>query len=277
MGEPLFDGITAAIALFGVAAVLVLRLAGTETTDVRRAYRPDVTGHVFLGIAVSLLLYRWISGVTSLPSDVRPSAWLSGTLAVVCGLGIVAAVKAVVGVSAARRTRDFAIAAFCGAMALALASAWDWVWLLLTLMTAGVALVMWQSTQHRDITAADNSGEPHREPVLALIVSAALLLLLLGTWQHAIENETHRQTRSPRYSAWPRATALRDAWERTGWMTKPKDDDSSQRAAKIASHEQRIALGLGAMLLIVTASAWFRQSRESANRESESSEASRAN
>ncbi len=269
MGEPLFDGITAAIVLFGVAAVLVLRLAGTETTDVRRAFRLDVTGHVFLGIAVSLLLYRWISGVTSLPSDVRPSAWLSGTLAVVCGLGIVAAVKAVLGFSAARRTRDFAIAAFCGAMALALASAWEWVWLLLTLLTAGVALVMWRSTRHRDITAADNSGEPHRESVLALIASAALLLLLLGTWQHAIENETHRQTRSPRYSAWPRATALRDAWERTGWMTKPKDDDSSQRAAKIASHEQRIALGLGALLMVVVIVALRRTSHETTSTEAD--------
>ena len=262
MGEPLFDGITAAIVLFGVAAVLVLRLAGTETTDVRLAFRLDVAGHVFLGIAVSLFLYRWISGVTALPSHVRPSAWMSGTLAIVCGLGIVAAVKAVIGVSDARRMRDFAIAAYCGAIALVVASAWDWGGLLLTLLTAGVGLVMWRSARHRDVTAADNSREPHRESVLALIVSAAMLLLLLGTWQHVIENETHRQTRSPRYSAWPRATALRDAWERTGWIAKPKDDDSSQHAMKVASHEQRIALGLGSLLMVVVIVALRRASHE---------------
>ena len=262
MGEPLFDEITAAIVLFGVAGVLVLRLAVAQATDVRRAFRLDATGHVFLGIAVSLLLYRWISGVTALPSDVRPSSWVSGTLAVVCSLGIVAAVKAVIGVSAARRTRDFAIAAYCGAMALAVAAAWEWVWLLLALLTVGVALVMWRLARHRDVTATDNSREPHREPVLVLIVSAAMLLLLLGTWQHVIENETHRQTRSPRYSAWPRATALRDAWERTGWIAKPKDNDPSQRAAKVASHEQRIALGLGSLLMVVVIVALRRASHE---------------
>ena len=262
MGEPLFDGITAAIVLFGVAAVLVLRLAVAQATDVRRAFRLDATGHVFLGIAVSLFLYRWISGVTALPSDVRPSSWVSGTLAVVCGLGIMAAVKAVIGVSDARRMRDFAIAAYCGAIALVVASAWDWGGLLLTLLTAGVALVMWRSARHRDVTATDNSREPHRESVLALIVSAAMLLLLLGTWQHVIENETHRQTRSPRYSAWPRATALRDAWERTGWIAKPKGDESSQRAAKVASHEQRIALGLGSLLMVVVSVALHRASHE---------------
>ncbi|TXT35795.1 MAG: hypothetical protein FD138_1213, partial [Planctomycetota bacterium] len=55
MGEPLFDGITAAIVLFGVAAIIVLRSAAAEVTDVRRSLRFDVAGHLLLGVAVSLL------------------------------------------------------------------------------------------------------------------------------------------------------------------------------------------------------------------------------
>ncbi len=272
MGEPLFDGITAGIVSFGVAAVLVLRMAVAEVSNARRAFRLDVAGHVLLGLSVSLLLSRWISGVTSLPSDVRPSTWLSGTLAIACGLGIVAAVKAVVGFSAARRTRDFAIAAVCGAVALAAALAWEWVLLLLAFLAVGGGLAMWRLTRTRDVNVEDRP----REPVLVLIVSAAMLLLLLGTWQHVIENETQRQTRSPRYSAWPRATALRDAWERTGWIAKPGDDESIQRVANVASHEQGVALGLGALLLVVIASASCRASPEKAVLAPTNSEASDA-
>ena len=256
MGEPLFDGITGGIVSFGVAAFVVLRLAMTEVNDVRRAARFDLAGHLLLGIAVSLLLYRWASEITSLPPEVRPNVWLSGTLVVVCGLGIVAAVKAVLGGSAQRRMRDLVIAVMCGAIALSVVSAWEWV--LLTLTAAGVGLAMWRSTRTRDVAASNETEDRSHEPALVMIVSAALLLLLLGTWQHVIEHETHRQTRSPRYSAWPRATALRDAWERTGWTAKPQDDQSSRRVADIAAHEQRVALGLGTLLLIVAVSAWRR-------------------
>ncbi len=106
----------------------------------------------------------------------------------------------------------------------------------------------------------------HHEPALVLFASSALLLLLLGTWQHVVEHETQRKTRSPRYSAWPRATALRDAWERTGWTAKlqPSDDE---RLPDAPSREQHVALGLGALLLLFVTAARYQPEPKMADSE----------
>lgn len=257
MDESLFDGISAASIGSGAVAVLLLRMAAYEMTNVARARRLNVVGHLWLGLAVSFLLYRWIDAVTSLPSDSRPNLWRSGALTVTCGIGLVAAVKAVIDRAAALRVLHFAIAAACGAVVLGIAAAWGWALLVLALLTSGLALAMWNSK--RAVTGPildDEVIDQPREPVLVFLVSASLLLLLLGTWQHVVENETQRQTRSPRYTAWPRVTALRDARERTDWTAKPGDADSGVRVANAASHEQRIALGLGILLLVVAATGW---------------------
>ena len=264
MDEPLFDGVTAAIVFLGVAAVLVLRSSISVAANTERRQRLDLAGHLLLGIAISLLLYRWVDAMTALPADSRPNAWRGGALAVACGIGLVAALKAVIGVSITSRFRYFVIACASGTIALFIAAAWDWAVLLLVMLSAGVAWAQWRSTDARDAAQVTDEKEPQREPVLVLLIAAMLLLLLLGTWQHVIDNEIQRRTRSPRYSAWPRATALRDAWERTGWIAKPEDDKSTQRVAKLASHEQAVALGLGALLLVVIASASCRANSERA-------------
>ena len=259
MGEPLFDEISAAIVGSGAVAILLLRLACVETTNVDHARRLSIIGHLWLSLAVSLLLYRWIDAVTSLPSDSRPNLWKSGALTVMCGIGLVAAVKAVIGGAHTHRIWHFAIAATCGAVALIIAAAWDWALLMLALLTTGLALAMWISKRAASAAVPDDEAvDQPREPVLVFCVSAALLLLLLGTWQHVVENETQRKTRSPRYSAWPRPTALRDAWERTDWTAKQGAADSSVRVSQAASREQRIALGLGVLLLVVATSAWHK-------------------
>ena len=257
MGESLLDEFSAAIIGSGAVAVWLLQLACAESANFDRARRLSVIGHLWLGLAVSLLLYRWVDAVTSLPSDSSPNLWSSGGLIAMCGIGLVAAVKTVIGGARHQRVWHFAIAVICGAAALGIAAAWEWALLLIVLLTSSLALAMWLSK--RTVNAAnteDEAVDPAHEPVLVFCVSAALLLLLLGTWQHVVENETQRQTRSPRYSAWPRPTALRDAWQRTDWTAKPGDADSSVRVAKSASREQLVAWGLGALLLVVAAAAW---------------------
>lgn len=268
MGEPLFDGITAAVVLFGVAAVVVLRSAAAEVADARRAFRLDVAGHLLLGIAVSLLMYRWISRVTSLPSEARPNVWSSGGLVFVCGLGLVAAVKAVLGPSIVGRAIYFAIAVGFAEAALLLAGEWQWALLLQVLLLAGIALAKWFLPRVA-CERKDSERDGRREPVLVVLVSSALLLLLLGTWQHVIEYETQRTTRSTRYSAWPRATALKDAWERTGWVAKRDDEASLARADNVASREQRLALGLGTLLLVVVTASLRRANRDATTSEAD--------
>lgn len=263
MGEPLFDGVSAAIVLFGSVAVIVLRSVSVDAESVERTRRFHFVGHLLLGISVSLLLYRWIDAMTMLPADARPNVWLGGALSTACGIGLVAAVKAVIAESIASRVRYFVIAAASGAISLAIASAWDWALLLLALLSSGIALVQWNSTRTRVTDSSPDDAEAPREPALVLTVSASLLLLLLGTWQHIVANEVQRKTRSSRYSAWPRATALRNAWERTGWVAKPNDDKSAEQVADVASQEQRIAIGLGSLLLVVAVAACCRTSHES--------------
>jgi hypothetical protein len=250
MGEPLFDGITAAVVSFGVAAVFVLRSAAAEVTDVRRAFRLGVAGHLLLGVSASLLLYRWIDGVMELPMDSRPNFWRSGGLVFACGMGLVVAVKAVIGQTIVGRANYLAAAIGFAEAALLFAGVWRWALLLQVLLFGVLALAKWflprAACDQKDVEC-----DGRREPVLVVLVSSALLLLLLGTWQHVIKHETQRTTRSTRYSAWPRATALKDAWERTGWTAKPDDDASAARVADMASREQCIALGLGTLLLVV--------------------------
>lgn len=270
MGEPLFDELTAAFVSCGIAAVVILRSAA-ECAEPDTAKTRGLIGHLLLGIAVSLLLYRWADAVASLPPQARPNLWLSGGLSATCGIALTAAVKGVIASSVAHRVRYFAIAVFSGAIALVLALAWAWAILLLTLLAASFALNRWFMNRSRGDNSVENDGDSNREPTLVLIVSSALLLLLLGTWRHVIENEAQRKTRSPRYSAWPRATALRNAWERTGWAAKPSDSESANRLEDVASREQRVALGLGSLLLVVVLA-----SRRETNHEAAVSEADRA-
>lgn len=289
MGEPLFDGVSAAIVLFGSAAVVVLRLAGVDAENVERTRRFNLAGNMLLGIAVSLLLYRWIDAVTLLPELSRSNVWRSGALSIACSIGIVAAMKAVIGPSVISRVRHFGIATVYGAIALLIPWAWEWTFaklsrlaslfafshimaqrmeilfltmLILAMLAPGIALAMWFPIRAKTPASMTTDGDKHREPVLVLFTSAALLLLLLGTWQHVIANEAQRKTRSSRYSAWPRATAIRNAWERTDWTAKPDDNKSASRVADAASQEQRIAMGLGSLLLVVAATACYRTSRE---------------
>lgn len=257
MGEPLFDGVSAAIVLFGLIAVVVLRAAAVDVANIERTPRFNLAGHVLLGIAVSLLLFRWIDAVTDLPMEARPNFWRSGSLSTACGIGLVAAIKAVIAGTLARRVQYFVIAAVSAVISLAIASAWDWALLALAMLFSGIGVAQWFATRTRIADRTLDDVESPREPGLVLGVSAMLLLLLLGTWQHVIANEAQRKTRSSRYSAWPRATALRNAWERTNWSAKTDDDQSTQHVEDVAAREQRIALGLGSLLLVVAAAACF--------------------
>ncbi len=251
MGEPLFDGVSAAIVVSGAVAIIVLRSA--EAANLDRSRQLSLIGHLLLGVSVSLLLYRWVDAVTSLPPEARPNVWRSGALAVACGIGLVAAVKSVIDPTVIGRFKHLTAAVGCAESALLLAAEWQWALLLQVLWLGGFALAKWFSPRAGHEKMADECDR-HHEPALVLFASSALLLLLLGTWQHVVEHETQRKTRSPRYSAWPRATALRDAWERTGWTVKPQPSDDAG-LSNTPPREQHVALGLGALLLLfVTAS-----------------------
>jgi lysylphosphatidylglycerol synthetase-like protein (DUF2156 family) len=270
MGESLYDEISAAIIGSGTVVVWLLRAAGTENVNFARARRLSAIGHLWLGLAVNLLLYRWVDAVTSLPSAARPNLWRSGALIALCGIGLVAAVKTSVGGARPQRVWHFAIAAVCGAAALGIAAAWKWALLVIVLLTSSLALATWLSKRAANVAISeDEAADQPREPVPVFCVSAALLLLLLGAWQHVVENETQRKTRSPRYSAWPRPTALRDAWERTDWTAKQGDADSSVRVTQAAAREQHVAWGLGAVLLVVATAAWHKSNPKLAEAETD--------
>ena len=263
MGEPLFDGVSAAIVVSGAVAIIVLR--SVEVANSNRSRQLSLIGHLLLGISISLLLYRWVDAVTSLPSEVRPNVWRSGALSVACGIGLVAAVKSVVGPTVIGRFIHLTVAVGCVESALLLAAEWQWALLLQVLWLGGFALAKWLSPRAGHEHVADECDR-HHEPALVLFASSALLLLLFGTWQHVVEHETQRKTRSPRYSAWPRATALRDAWERTGWtVTQQSSDDAGLSDAP--PREQHVALGLGALLLVVVAAARFQPTSKIADSE----------
>ena len=259
MGEPLFDRISLAIVAGGILAVLLLQLAHIETASTERQQGLRVIGHLCLGTAVSLFLFRWVGGVMSLPASFRPNLLSSGALSVTCGIGLVAATKSVIGRESPHRIQYLAIVGTCGVFALGLAAAWEWALLALVLVTSSLALARWKLNQTTLSAITNDVGrEQPREPVLVVLVSAALLLLLLGTWQHVVDHEAQRKTRSPRYSAWPRPTALRDAWERTDWAAKRGDAVSETRVTQASTREQLTALGLGFLLLVVVTAAWKR-------------------
>lgn len=270
MDEPLFDGVSAAIVLIGSGAVITLRLAVTDVANAARTRQFWIVGNVLLGIAVSLFLYRWIDSATSLSSPSRSDLWRSGLLVTTSAIGLVASVKSVLEQIAIRRIRFFVIAVVYGVISALIPATWDWFFqmlsspswppiiatsflmiLFLSVLAPGILNAVWFPFQETLVAKSVDDHERLREPTLVLSISAAMLLLLLGTWQHAIANETQRETRSSRFSAWPRATALRNAWERTGWAVKPTDKSSEQRVAEIALSEQRIAWGLGSLLLIL--------------------------
>ena len=115
MGESLLDEFSAAIIGSGAVAVWLLQLACAESANFARARRLSVIGHLWLGLAVTLLLYRWVDAVTSLPSDSGSNLWSSGGLIAMCGIGLVAAVKTVIGGARHQRVWHFAIAILCGA------------------------------------------------------------------------------------------------------------------------------------------------------------------
>lgn len=262
MDEPLFDGVSAAIVFLGAAAVIVLRSAAADDSNSKRVRRWNLVGHLLLGIAVSLLLFRWIDSVTDLPSKIRPNEWRSGALAVACGIGLAAAVKAIIENSTVGRIRYFVITGASGTIAMCIASAWDWALLSLAFLSSGVALALRPTTRTDSVEPSFTSETQQREPALVVIVSAMLLLLLLGTWQHVLDHESRRKTRSPRYSAWPRVTAIRDAWQRSSWTANPQDDNSATTVSKVTSREQHIALGLGSLLVVIAIAARYRANCE---------------
>lgn len=261
MNEPLIDGWTAASVLLGAFASLLLRGAQTQSLSDRAALWQSLSGHVLLGIAVSLLLYRWVDSVTNLPRDSRPSGWLSGLTVTACGIGIAAAVRSVTSACAARRVRMFVMTVLCSLVALASASAWNWTLLAATWLVGGLLLARWRGAWFNSPTSTPNLEDDRREPTLVFAASVALLLLLIGTWQHVVSHEANRTTRSPRYSAWPRPSAVQDAWERTGWLAPSNDAEAVERAAKAAVREQLVACGLGLCLLIVAIASHGRSPR----------------
>lgn len=272
MNEPLFDRLTAVSAFFAVAAVLLLRPADPPPANVDRIKQRHVVGLVLLALSVGSLLYRWIGSVVTLPTDMRLGTFRDALLAATCGFGIAAAILSVTATELADRVKSFLAVAASGAIALMVAAAWEWALLWISLLAFGCWAVMRitqriaQTEQATDETIGLLDEAP-RESGLIMLASASVLVLLLGTWQHVVKNESQRNTRSQRYSAWPRATALANAWERSGWVVKsdennPKNPDraSAELVTTMAAREQHIAWGLGAMLLVVAGVAW-RQSK----------------
>ena len=255
MGESLFDGVSIAVVCSGAVAIVLLQTSFAETANPGRSRWLNVVGHLCLGLSVSLLLYRWIDGVMSLSIESRPDVWRSGALVAACGIGLVAAVKSVVGPTASSRILNLLAAVALCEGALLLAGAWFWALLLQLLLLGGIAIVKWVPLR-TEAALQDDERDTVGEPALVILASAVWLMLLLGTWQHVQKYESQRTTRSPRHSAWPRASALKDAWERTGWTARSSRTDSSHQTSSPAAREQQVALGLGALWLVVVAVAW---------------------
>ncbi len=294
MGEPLVDGLTVLTVLLNVAAVAVIRwnaTAGANAADAasERARQFNVIGQVLLGLGVAPLLWRWIVTFKSLPADGRIDSWRWMLLITFCGAGVAAAVKVVTANRSRERWQSFLMVGGCCVAVLAVAAQWDWTMLVLAVVV-GTAWFLWrtqwwQGTRptpqralrgEQEVVGSSAFGRPAcrtppeggttnlfflaylnaREPVIVVLSAAALLLLILGTWNHVLDRETHRQTRSARYSAWPRATALQDAWERTDWIAKPDDAESARRVEESASREKRIVVGLGFLLSVVASVSW---------------------
>ena len=270
MNEPLFDSLTAVSAFFAIAAVLTLQPADPPPTNVDRIKQRHIVGLALLALSVGALLYRWIGTVVTVPTGMRLGIIREALLTATCGFGIAAAILSVTAMALADRVKSFLAVAACGAIALMIAAAWDWALLWISLLAFGCWAVL-RITQRIAKTAESTIemlDEAPRESGLIMLAAASVLVLLLGTWQHVVKNESQRNTRSQRYSAWPRATALANAWERSGWVVKsdennPKNPDraSSELVTTLASREQHIAWGLATMMLVVAGVAW-RQSKD---------------
>lgn len=273
MNEPLFDGLTAVSAFLAISAVLTLRPADPPPINLDRIKQRQVIGLVLLVLSIGALLYRWIDSVTAFPAELRLSLVRQALLTAVCGFGIAAAILSVTATTVAARVKSFLAVAACGVIALVLAAAWEWALLWIALLAFGVWAVVRISRRAAIADDAVSDNDPRRELGLIMFAAASVLVVLLGTWQHVVKNESQRQTRSTRYSAWPRATALANAWERSGWVVKADENDSkkldlasAELVSVLAAREQRIACGLGAMLLVVAGVAW-RQSSQSHSKE----------
>lgn len=261
MDEPLFDGLTAVGAFLAIVAVLTLRSVDEPPANSNRAKQRHVVGLVLLALSVGALLFRWIDSATEVSAETQLGSVRQGLLTAVCGFGVAAAILSVTAVSLAARVKSFLAVAMCGTIALMLAAAWEWALLWTALLAFGAWAMMKLSRRETNVTGLD--GDAPRESSLIMLGAVSLLVLLLGTWQHVVEYESQRQTRSQRYSAWPRATALANAWERSGWVVKADENDSkksdlasAELVSQVALREQRIAWGLGAMMLVVAGVAW---------------------
>ncbi len=273
MGEPLFDTLTALIVLSGAAACVILsRSTATHTNNSATRWQV-VVGQVLLGLAVSLLLWRWIDSFWSVASAGKTaSVWLSSGLTAVCGIGIAGAVNALFGVTARARHIGFLTTCGCGVAAILLAQAWFVALASLTLLTGAAFAERWwphvTALHHprrlpggeREPVTSDSSRPDNRvhEPTLLLATGVGLLVLLLGTWQHVLNDEVQRKTRSQRYSAWTRPRALENAWERTDMLPRPTDPQSPARSAQLSTREMATSAGLFALLLIVAGYGWRR-------------------
>ncbi len=271
MNEPLFDSLTAVSALFAMAAVWTLKPADPPPANAERIKQRHAIGQSLLALSVGALLYRWIDSVMALSVADRLGSVRQAFLTAVCGFGIAAAILSVTATTVTARVKSFLAVAVSGAIALIIAAAWEWVLLWIALLAFGCWIAL-RATQKNAESAEDRDDsvdETPRESSLIMFAATSMLVLLLGTWQHVVEHESQRHTRSTRYSAWPRATALANAWERSGWVVK-KDETNLQKSdplsaelvTTLATREQHIAWGLGAMLLVVTGVAW-RQSMDS--------------
>lgn len=283
MNEPLWDGMSAAAVVFGVIAVVVLRIARGSPNPSSSTKTLSLVGYVALVLCLAVFLIRWAQGISALADDQRPSFVRSAALLMSCAAGVGVAISLLASRDQRAQRNHFAFLSGLVATACFFA-VWQWAVLVLVLIVPGVWFATnskreqsrthlpQQNSNQSDVPAlADALGstrqtpegvqinEGHatatKEPVLVGVLTALLLLLLLGTWDHVFEREIQRETRSPRYSAWPRATALHDAWQRTGWTVKPEDKGSVKFVESTASREQHIAWGLGALMLVIAVAA----------------------
>jgi hypothetical protein len=273
MGEPLFDTLTAVIVLSGAAACVILSRGDATHANNSATRWHVVVGQVLLGFAVSLLLWRWIDSFWSVATAGKSaSVWLSISLTAFCGIGIAGAVKALFGVTVHSRHIGFLTTSGCGVAAMLLAQAWSVALASLTLLTGAAFAERWwpHGTAPRhpspfpggerepDTCGASRPDNRIHEPMLLLVTGVGLLVLLLGTWQHVLDYEVQRKTRSQRYSAWTRPRALENAWERTDMLPRPTDPQTPARSAQLRAREMATSAGLFALLLIVAGYGWRR-------------------
>jgi hypothetical protein len=263
MGEPLLDHKSILVVTLGCFAVLLLRWKTPEISQSNRPSRRCLLGNILLGIAVWMLSVRGMNTQASIAAGSRPSLGLSSLLSVACGLSAFFAVKTVVVESL--KWRIWYFCATLAGVAVALFSVALGLWGALLMALAASVLIVLQRRPETVVRLGlcDDLLSKPRESGFVMLTGAALLLILLGSWQHVFDNEMQRPSRSTRFSAWPRASALRDAWERTRWIASERDEHSASRVASVSAQEQRVAWGLGSLLTLLCFVAW-RESQEQA-------------